>query len=41
MTLRLMYWPDEPYDELLPGATFTVRGGPKIVGFGKVLPAIP
>jgi hypothetical protein len=37
ITLRLMYWPDEKYEQLVPGATFTVREGPKIVGFGRVL----
>jgi hypothetical protein len=35
-----MYWPDEKYSEVLPDATFTVREGPKIVGFGKVLTAM-
>jgi hypothetical protein len=37
VTLRLMYRPEEGYEELVPGATFTVREGPKIVGFGQVL----
>jgi len=40
LTLRLMYWPDETYDELTPGTTFTIREGPKIVGFGRILSAI-
>ena len=40
LTLCLMYWPDEKYSEVLPDATFTVREGPKIVGFGKVLTAM-
>ena len=31
-------WPAERYEQLVPGATFTVREGPKIVGFGQVLP---
>ena len=39
ITLRLMYWPGENYEQLVPGATFTVREGPKIVGFGRVLSA--
>jgi hypothetical protein len=39
ITLRLMYWPEEKYEELVPGATFTLREGPKIVGFGRVLHA--
>jgi hypothetical protein len=33
----LMYFPEEPYDEVKPGATFTLREGPLIVGFGTVL----
>ena len=37
VTLYLMYWPEEKYDSVVAGATFTVREGPKIVGFGKVL----
>ena len=41
ITLWLMYCPGEPYDQLVPGAAFTVREGPKIVGFGKVPSAIP
>ena len=41
VTVRLMYWPDEKYEQLVPGATFTVREGAKIVGFGKVLSGIP
>jgi hypothetical protein len=39
VTLRLMFWPEERYVQLVPGATFTLREGPKIVGFGKVLSA--
>jgi hypothetical protein len=31
-----MYWPNVSYDSLVPGATFTVREGPHIVGFGIV-----
>ena len=37
VTLKLMYWPEEEYEHLIPGATFTLREGPKIVGFGRVL----
>ena len=40
ITLCLMYWPDENYGEVLPGATFTVREGPTVVGFGRVLTEI-
>jgi hypothetical protein len=38
ITLRLMYWPEEKYEQLVSGATFTLREGMKIVGFGQVLP---
>ena len=34
--LALMYWPNVSYDSLVPGATFTLREGPHIVGFGSV-----
>jgi hypothetical protein len=37
VTLCLMYWPEEPYEEVVPGATFTVREGLHVVGFGRVL----
>jgi hypothetical protein len=40
VTLSLMYWPEEKYDDLKPGATFTLREGSKIVGFGPVLSAV-
>ncbi|HEU4601210.1 MAG TPA: hypothetical protein VFS24_04540 [Steroidobacteraceae bacterium] len=39
VTLALMYY-DEPnviYEDVIPGATFTLREGSKIVGFGTVL----
>ena len=39
ITLRLMYWPGEKYEQLVAGATFTVREGPKIAGFGQALSA--
>jgi hypothetical protein len=32
-----MYWPDERYEQGVPGATFTLREGPHAVGFGQVL----
>ena len=35
--LALMYFPKYPYDEVQPGATFTVREGPLIVGHGVIL----
>jgi|SRR5882762_1796588 len=34
--LDLMYFPDHGYDNVIPGATFTIREGWKIVGFGRV-----
>ena len=34
--LALMYWPNVSYDSLVSGATFTVREGPHIIGFGTV-----
>jgi len=37
VTLKLMYWPEERYTEVMAGATFTLREGPNIIGFGKVL----
>jgi len=37
VSLALMYLPEESYDEVTPGATFTIREGPLIVGFGVVL----
>jgi hypothetical protein len=36
VSLELMY-PGVDYGRLVPGATFTIREGPKIVGFGTVL----
>jgi hypothetical protein len=37
VSMDLMYHPQVDYRELIPGATFTVREGPKIVGHGRVL----
>jgi hypothetical protein len=34
--LELFYWPQVDYSALQPGATFTVREGGSIVGFGVV-----
>jgi translation elongation factor EF-Tu-like GTPase len=36
-TLELMYHPHVEYDAFQAGATFTVREGGKIVGFGRVI----
>ena len=38
VSLALMYFPEESYNAVTPGATFTIREGPLIVGFGVVLP---
>lgn len=35
--LALMYFPEETYNEVLPGATFTIREGPHVVGSGIIL----
>lgn len=35
--LALMWFPQESYGAVLPGATFTIREGPHIVGFGTIL----
>ena len=35
--LSLMFWPGPQYEKVQPRATFTVREGATIVGFGKVL----
>jgi len=40
VTLKLVYAPDIDYSALGPGATFTIREGGNIVGFGSVAPAI-
>jgi hypothetical protein len=34
--LILVYYPHPIYEALVPGATFTIREGAQIVGFGKV-----
>jgi len=34
--LALMYYPENPYDEVQPGATFTLREGALIVGYGVI-----
>ena len=33
-----MYWLNVSYDLLVPGASFTVREGPHIIGFNTVQP---
>jgi hypothetical protein len=34
--LALMYFPEYPYDEVQSGATFTIREGPLVVGYGVI-----
>ena len=36
VALQLMYWPEEQYEGVVPGATFTLREGPTIIGFGTI-----
>jgi hypothetical protein len=33
----LLYYPQVAYEAVIPGATFTIREGAKIVGFGRVI----
>jgi hypothetical protein len=37
VSLALMYFPEQSYDEVTLGATFTIREGPLVVGFGVIL----
>ena len=37
VNLKLMYWPEEQYEGVEPGATFTLREGPNIIGFGHIV----
>ncbi len=37
VSLALIYSPDEPYTEVAPGATFTIREGSEVVGFGVIV----
>ena len=37
VTMSLMYYPNVDYSGLLPGRTFTLREGGRIVGFGRVI----
>jgi translation elongation factor EF-Tu-like GTPase len=34
--LLLMYWPHPVYESLVPSATFTIREGAQVVGYGRV-----
>jgi hypothetical protein len=37
VTLVLMYWPEKKYEHVRAGATFTLREGPNVAGFGHVM----
>jgi hypothetical protein len=39
--LALMYWPNLKYENLTAGATFTIREGGTVVGFGEVIGWLP
>jgi len=39
--LALIYYPHPAYESLAPGATFTIREGAKVVGFGEVKRFLP
>jgi hypothetical protein len=41
VSLALIYFPEKSYDEVKPGATFTIREGPVIVGFGAIAARSP
>jgi hypothetical protein len=41
VSLALIYFPEKSYDEVEPGATFTIREGPLIVGFGAIAARSP
>lgn len=36
VALQLMYWPEERYEGVVPGTTFTLREGATIIGFGTI-----
>lgn len=37
ITMALIYFPNLSYANVVDGATFTIRLGPKILGYGKVI----
>ena len=39
--LVLMFWPHPVYESLVPGATFTIREGAQVVGYGRVKRLLP
>ena len=41
VTMLLMFAPHPAYDPVVPGADFTIREGPKIIGHGTVLKRQP
>ena len=36
VSMRLMYWPAWGYQKVVPGATFTIREGATVVGYGTI-----
>lgn len=38
--LGLMFYPAREYDVVQPGATFTIREGAKVIGYGRVVSPI-
>ena len=41
VTLALVYFPDVDYSAIISGATFTIREGARVVGFGRVVRGLP
>ena len=41
VTLELMYHPLVSYSDVVPGATFTIREGGRVVGYGRVTDRVP
>jgi len=41
VTLGLVYHPRVDYSALVPGATFTIREGGTVVGYGRVVEELP
>jgi translation elongation factor EF-Tu-like GTPase len=37
VSMRLAFWPAPEYSKVVPGATFTIREGGHIVGYGTIL----
>lgn len=41
VTLSLIYFPEVDYSAAISGATFTIREGGTVVGFGRVVQGLP